>query len=80
MLGWQNPTNSSKVGIFDKAGMAVNIAGSASHGGRSTDRIAANNVSTAAIANSSDTVDTGNPNRDRSRDHMPEPVYWGYPR
>jgi hypothetical protein len=44
MLEWQNPTNSSKVGIFDKAGMDGDIAGSALHGDRSTDRIAANVV------------------------------------
>jgi hypothetical protein len=60
--------------------MAGDIVGSASHGDRSTDRIAANIVSTAATANSSDTADTGNPNRDRSRGHMAEPVRRGCPR
>jgi hypothetical protein len=62
--------HSSRVGIFDTAGTAGDIAGSASHGARSTDRIAANTVSTAATANSANTADTENPNRNRSRDHM----------
>ena len=63
--------------------MAGDIVGSASRGDRSTDRIAANTVSTAATANSADianTVDTGNPNGDRSRGHMPVPVRRGCPR
>lgn len=51
----------------DKAGMAGDIVGSASHGARSTDRIAVDTVSTAATANSSDTADTGNPYKERSR-------------
>jgi hypothetical protein len=64
------------VGIFDTAGMAGDIAGNASHGARSMDRIAANTVSTVATANSADianTVDTEHPNMDHSRDHMPAP-------
>jgi hypothetical protein len=56
--------------------MAGDIAGNASHGARSMDRIVANTVSTAATADSADTantVDTEHPNRDRSRNHMPAP-------
>jgi hypothetical protein len=59
--------------------MAVDTVGSASHGGRSTDRIAANTVSTAATANSCGTADIGNPNRDRSRGHIAVPVHRGLP-
>jgi hypothetical protein len=62
--------NNSTVGIFDTAGMAADIAGSASHGARSTDRIVANTVNTAATAN---IVDTEHPNTDHSRGHMTAP-------
>jgi hypothetical protein len=58
--------NSSRVGIFDTAGMAADIAGSASHGARSTDRIVANTVNTAATAN---IADTEHPHTDRSKGH-----------
>jgi len=64
------------VGIFDTAGMAGDIAGSASHGARSTDRIVANTASTVATANSADianTVDTERPNMDRSKGRMAAP-------
>jgi hypothetical protein len=63
--------------------MAGDIVGSASHGDRSTDRIAANTVSTAATANSSDTADIadiGNPNMGRSTSRMPVPVRRDCPR
>ena len=49
--------NSSRVGIFDTAGMAADIAGSAPRGARSTDRIVANTVNTAATANIADIED-----------------------
>jgi len=58
---------SSKVGIFDTAGRAADIADSASHGDRSTDRIVANTVNTAATAN---IADTEHPNTEHSRGHM----------
>ena len=60
--------------------MAGDITGSASHGARNTGRIAANTVNTPATANSLDTADTENPNRDRSRGRMPEPALRGCPR
>ena len=58
--------NSSRVGIFDTAGMAADIAGSASHGARNTDHFVANIVNTAATAN---IADTEHPNTDRSKGH-----------
>ena len=54
--------------------MAVNITGSASHGGRSTDHIVASTLDTAATANTADIADTEHPNMDCSRGHMPVPV------
>jgi hypothetical protein len=50
------------------AGMAADIVGSGAHGVRSTDRIVANTVNTAATAN---TADTEHPNMDRSMGHRP---------
>ena len=50
--------------------MAGNIAGSASRGARSMDRIVADTASTVAIASN---ADTEHPNRGHSRDHMPVP-------
>ena len=61
---------SSKVGIFDTAGRAADIADSASHGDRSTDRIVANTVNTAATANIADIED---PHTDHSRVHRAAP-------
>ena len=61
---------SSRVGIFDTAGRAADIADSASHGDRSTDRIVANTVNTAATAN---IADIEHPNTDHSRIHMAAP-------
>ena len=58
------------------AGMAANIAGSASHGARNTDQFVADTLNTVATANSADianTADTEHPNMDCSRDHMPAP-------
>ena len=43
--------NSSRVGIFDTADRAADRAGSALHGGRSTDHFVANTVNIAATAN-----------------------------
>ena len=60
----------SRVGIFDTAGRAADIAGSASHGDRSTDRIVANTVNTAATAN---IADIEHPNTDHSRVRMAAP-------
>jgi len=57
--------------------MAVDIAGSASRGARSTDHIAANMLDIVATANTADTdiADTeSHPNMDRnSRSHKPVP-------
>src|SRR2546427_12343124 len=61
---------SSRVGILDMAGKAADIVGSGAHGVRSTDRIVANTVNTAATAN---TADTEHPNMDRSKGHRPVP-------
>ena len=61
---------SSRVGIFDTAGRAADIADSASHGDRSTDRIVANTVNTAATANIADTED---PHTDHRRVHRTAP-------
>jgi hypothetical protein len=72
---WEHPTNSSRVGIFDTAGIAVNTAGSASRVVRSTDHIVANTANTADIA------DTAfHPNTDHSKGHMPVPEGRGRPR
>jgi hypothetical protein len=62
--------NSSRVGIFDTADRAADIAGSALHGGRSRDHFVANTVNTAATAN---IADTEHPNTDHSRGHMTAP-------
>ena len=52
--------------------MAVDIAGSASRGARSTDHIAANTLDILATANTADIADTEHPNMDcSSRGHMP---------
>ena len=58
--------------------MAADIAGSARHGDHSTDRIAANIVSTAATADSFDIAGTGNPNTGHTGGRITEPVQ-GYP-
>lgn len=50
---------SSRVGIFDMAGKAAEIARNAVHAGRSTDRFAAGNLNTVATADSFDTANTG---------------------
>jgi hypothetical protein len=68
---------SSRVGIPDTAGKAADIVGSGARGVRSTDRIVANTVNTAATAN---TADTEHPNMDRSRGHRPVPEGRGCPR
>jgi hypothetical protein len=74
ILGWQHPLHSSRVGIVDTSGIAVDIAGSASHGVRSTDHIVANTPSIAATANTADIADTEHPNMDcSSKDYMPAP-------
>ena len=65
---------SSRVGILDMAGKAAGIVGSGARGVRSTDRIVANTVNTAATAN---TADTEHPNMDRSKDHRPAPERCG---
>jgi hypothetical protein len=73
--------HSSRVGTVDTAGMAGDIAGSASHGARSMDHIVANRPNTAATANNADTantVDIEDPNMDRSRGHMPAPEDRGH--
>ena len=57
---------SSRVGILDMAGKAADIVGSGAHGARSTDRIVANTVNTAATAN---IADTEHPHTDRSKGH-----------
>jgi hypothetical protein len=61
--------------------MAGDIAGSASRGARSMDRIVANTASTVATASSADianTVDTEHPNTDRSMGYMPAPEGRGH--
>ena len=63
--------------MFDMAGKAADIVGSGARGVRSTDRIVANTVNTAATAN---TADTEHPNMDRNKDHMPAPEGRGRPR
>jgi hypothetical protein len=81
-VGRQNPTHNSKVGTVETAGMAVDIAGSASHGDRSTDQFVADTLDTAATANNADianTADTEHPRKDRSRGHMPVPEDRGHP-
>jgi hypothetical protein len=59
--------------------MAGDTVGSASHGARSTDRIAANTVATADNADIANTADTERPNRDRNRNHMSVPEGRGQP-
>lgn len=71
VLGWEHPKRSSRV---DTGGIAVDIAGSASHGARSTDHIVANTPNIAGTANTADTE--LHPNMD----HMPVPVRRGCPR
>ena len=68
--------NSSKVGVFDTAGIAVNTAGSASDVIPSTDHIVASTANTADIA------DTAfDPNMDHSnKGRMPVPEGRGRPR
>ena len=61
---------SSRVGIPDTAGKAADIVGSGARGVRSTDRIVADTVNTAATAN---TADTEHPSMDRSKGHRPAP-------
>jgi hypothetical protein len=68
--------HSSRVGIFDTAGTAVSIAGSALHVVRSTDHIVANTANTADIA---DTVFHSNMDHS-SKGHMPVPEGRGHPR
>jgi hypothetical protein len=46
--------------------MAVDKAGSGSHGARSTDHIVANTPDIAATANTADIADTEHPNMDHS--------------
>ena len=46
--------------------MAVDKAGSASHGAHSTDHIVADTPNTAATANTADIADTEHPNMDHS--------------
>jgi hypothetical protein len=52
--------------MIDTGGIAVDIAGSASHGARSTDHIVADTPNTAATANTADIADTEHPNMDHS--------------
>jgi len=68
---------SSRVGIPDTAGKAADIVGSGARGVRSTDRIVANTVNTAATAN---TADTEHPHMDRNKGHRPAPEDRGCPR
>ena len=61
---------SSRVGIPDTAGKAADIVGSEARGVRSTDRIVANTVNTAATAN---IADIEHPHTDHSRIHRAAP-------
>ena len=61
---------SSRVGILDMAGKAADIVGSGAHGVRSTDRIVANTVNTAATAN---IADIEHRHTDHSRIHRAAP-------
>jgi hypothetical protein len=75
--------HSNRVGIFDTAGMAADIVGSASHGARSMDHIVANRPNIAATANNADTantVDIEDPNMGRSRGHTLAPEGRGHPK
>ena len=73
-LGWEHPKRSSRVGVVDTSRIAVDIAGSASHGARSTDHRVAKTPDIAGIANTADTE--SHPNMDRK----PVPVRCGRPR